>query len=176
MFPVKRVWPSVAKALSFALVCTSCGYRSLNAPHDTAESRLAVAAAPLRNPQGFALEAAMAGARRELGRAGALKSGGYPRLVVELVRVDDGSAGIAAVDGQPLARGARVGVVVRGWVERREGGDTERDTGDVRREERVANGGIGADPQRNAHAVREAARAAGEAVARRVLGEPEPAD
>lgn len=175
MFPVKRVWPSIAKALSFALVCTSCGYRSLNAAHDTPESRLAVVAAPLRSPQGFALEAAMSGARRELGRAGALKSSGYPRLVVELVRVDEGSAGIAAVGDQPLARGSQIAVVVRGWVESSEG-SAERDTGDVRREERVASAGVGADPQRNAHAVREAARAAGEAVARRVLGEPEPSD
>jgi hypothetical protein len=176
MFPVKRVWPTIAKALSFALLCTSCGYRSLNAPHDTSESRLAVAAAPLRSPQGFALEAAIAGARRELGRAGALKSSGYPRLVVELVRVDESSAGIAAVGDEPLARGSAVSVVARGWVEPREGAAAERDTGDVRRVERVASAGVGADTQRNAQAVREAARAAGEAVARRVLGEPEPSD
>lgn len=117
----------------------------------------------------------MAGARRELGRAGALKSSGYPRLVVELVRVDETSAGIAAVADQPAARGSRVAVVVRGWVESSEGA-AERDTGDVRREERVATAGVGPDTQRNVQAVREAARAAGEAVARRVLGEPEPSD
>lgn len=176
MFPVKRVWPSVAKALSFALLCTSCGYRSLNANHDTPDSRLAVTPAPLRSPQGFALEAAVAGARLELGRAGALKSSGYPRLVVELVRVDESSAGIAAVADAPLARGSAVSVVVRGWVESSFEATPERDTGDVRRVERVATTAVGADSQRNAQAVREAARAAGEALARRVLGEPEPSD
>jgi hypothetical protein len=174
MFPVKRVGATAATCLGIALICTSCGYRSLNAAHDTPESRLSVAPAALAAPEGFALEAAVAGARRELGRAGALKSSGYPRLVVELVRVDETSSGIAALDDRPLARGSVVAVVVRGWVERSAGAERERDTGNVRRVERFSTATPSADSQRHLEAARAAARAAGGAIARRVLGEPEP--
>ncbi len=175
MFPVKRVAATAATCLGFAGLCTSCGYRSLNGSHDAPESRLAISAAPLRVSEPFALEAALAGARSELGRAGALKSSGYPRLVVELVRVDEVSAGVQAIGGQPLAGGTRIAVVARGWVEPASGAPPERDTGDLTRVEGMATTTAAEDAQRRVAAVRGAAREAGRAIGRRVLGEPEPA-
>jgi hypothetical protein len=103
---------------------------------------------------------------------------GYPRLVVELVRVDErGTAQTLLTQGDgnrvPLASGALVGVTARGWVEVAPS-RVERDSGDVRRT--VA---FGSEPNPSVDAAtREAAllaagRAAGEGIARRVMGEVE---
>lgn len=157
---------------------TSCGYRSpaSTVPRDA----LCVDAAPLATPHIEALDAALAGARAELARHHALRSRGYPRLVVELVRVDELPSGILASEAAggrlPLARGSEVGVVGRAYVVDTPGGPKLRDTGDVRRVETVAQGG---DLVRGGVAYSEAVRAAsrrlGAALVRRSLGQAEPA-
>lgn len=185
MFPVKRAGQGreIARGVltAVALALAACGYRPAYggaAP----EQRLDVVAAPTHVPNAEALQATLAGVRAELSSAGSLRpGGGYPRVVVELVRVDEASSGIAAtpLDGEtiPLARGSAVAVVGRAWVEEDANAPPARDTGDVRRVVRYA---ASPDPrveqQRHFDALRRAARDLGRALGRRVLGEPEPAD
>lgn len=158
-----------------------CGYApaygGLNA-----RVRLCVVAAPPKVADPGALQAALSGARAELSAAGALRAGtGFPRMVVELVRIDELSSGVAVaaqpgpMGRLPLARGESVGVVGRAWVLAQPGASRSRDTGDVRR---VAHASGEPDPRVDALAhdssARAAARELGRALARRVLGEPEP--
>ena len=160
-------------AVTWGLV--GCGYRS---PYDAASvARLSVAPAPMKTPHFEALQAALSGVRAGLSQAGALESGtSFPRVVVEVLRVDEVAAGIQAADGElPLARGSAVGVVARAWIVRGPGGEPDNATGDVRRVEYV---GQGSEPMTGEYAytsaVRSAARRVGEALARRILGAAEP--
>lgn len=175
LFPVKPL----ALFVLLASVFSGCGYHAEYAGRRPSE-RLSVEAAPAKAPSADALSALLAGARAELSRAGVLAEGqGYPKLRVELLRVDEQASGIAARDvggsAVPLARGSAVGVVARAWVEDAPDSAPSRDTGDLRRVERYATQG---DPRveslRNDEAVRAAARRVGAALARQVLGEPEP--
>ena len=115
MFHVKHV-------LGLALILvgsSSCGYQPVYSGSEPAE-RLAVVLAPSRVPNAEAVQAALAGARAELARSGSLRGGsGYPRLVLEITRVDDEGTGIQVVpapgepgDEIPLNRAGSVGVVV----------------------------------------------------------------
>jgi hypothetical protein len=161
--------------MSFSLL--GCGYRPAYAGREPAE-QLSVEPGPTRIPQADAIAAALGGARAELSRAGALRDGsGYPRMVVELVRVDEKSAGIAVSQGgMPLARGSTVAVTGRAWVEDARGAEPSRDTGDLRRVEQYASE---ADSRRDSlrydQAVRAAADELGHSLGRLVLGLPEPA-
>lgn len=181
MFPVK-LGPLAstcleALILSAALALPSCGYHSAYAGGPP-RARLTVASAELTSPHVGALDAALAGAREELSHHGALTAGsGYPRMVVELVRVDEVAVGIRAAPGPaPLASGSSVGVTARAWVQSSPGGDPEGGSGDVRRVVTVAQG---AEPLAGRQAFEEAtlaaARLVGQALARRVLGIVEPA-
>jgi hypothetical protein len=122
------------------------------------------------------VQSVLAGTRAGLSAAGALRSGsGYPRVVVEVIRVDEVAEGIRDTTSGPLARGSGVGVTARAWLERFQGAGPERDTGDVRRVTTVAQD---RDSERSANAFSDGGRAAGrrvgEALARRLLGEAEP--
>jgi hypothetical protein len=179
MFPVKRAAAMLATCLGFALpgsLGASCGYHAVYGSGAPA-GRLAVVPSGLTVSEPEASQAVLSGARAELARAGVLGAGGYPRLVVEVVRLDETGAGILSPGETPLARGSTVAVVARGWVEERAGDPAARDTGDMRRSTLLA---AGADPRRDAAGYRQALRAAGRevgrAVARRILGEPEPGD
>jgi hypothetical protein len=175
LFPVKL---GLFTALVLgALANAACGYHALYG----SPSRFSwtVSAASPKAPNLGALDGALAGARAELSRAGALRPGtDYPRLIVELVRVDEVASGISAQGTSasvPLARASAVGVTARGWIEEQAGASPERDSGDVRRVESVSqNGEALASQVAFDDAARAAARLAGEAVARRVLGIVEP--
>ena len=174
MFPVKLAGLTAAFCTSFFLL--GCGYRPAYAGPEPAE-KLSVVPGPTRIPQADALGAALGGARAELSRAGALRAGsGYPRMVVELVRVDEKSAGIAVSGGGvPLARGSTVAVTGRAWVEDAKGAEPSRDTGDLRRIEQYASDADSrGDSLRYDQAVRAAADELGHALGRLVLGLPEP--
>jgi hypothetical protein len=178
LFPVKLgpfarfVLPLVLTAA--ALPSSACGYRSAldRAPGE----RLTVVAAPFRTPHPEAVQEVLNGVRQELARAEALGDGGFPRLVVELVRVDELPAGIQSLAGQsPLGRGSDLGVTARAWVEERHGSPASRDTGDVRRVETVAQGADSvASSLAATDAIRASARRVGQALALRALGIPEP--
>ena len=176
MFPVK-LGPLVRVVIAGLGVpaANGCGYRSANTP--SVEGRLSVVEAPFATPHPEAGAEAVFGAREALSSAGVLGAVRFPRLVVEVVRVDELPAGIVApTPGAPIGRGADVGVTARGWIEEHEGDAPSSDTGDVRRVETV---GQGSDPVAASVSVgdgiRAAAREAGRAVARRALGIAEPA-
>lgn len=176
MFPVKHVRAMCATLLGLALASgglSACGYHPVRSSGEPA-GRLRVVAAPALAPDAEALHAALAGARAELGREGVLAGGGAtPRLVLELVRVDAEAQGIVARSGRPAARGLRVSVVVRAWVEERAGEGPQRVTGDVERGVTLPEGVSGADAaSRRLSATRQAGEAAGRAAARSVLGIP----
>ena len=122
----------------------------------------------------------MVGARAELAKAGALQAGSaYPQLVVEILRVDEQALGIAATPlagrDVPLARGTSVAVVGRARLLESPGVAAARDTGDLRRAERfAASSDRHAEAAVRQQAVRSAARRLGRALARRILGQPEP--
>lgn len=141
--------------------------------------RLSVSAAPSRAPESGALAGVLAGLRAELSRAGVLNPRHeYPRVVVELVRVEErGTAQTLARDDAgrelPLAGGALVGVTARAWVQLANG-QVERDTGDVRRTSAFRSQvDPGFDSAQREAALGDAARAVGEALGRRVMGEIE---
>ena len=156
---------------------SGCGYRALYAAPDG--ERLHVALARSLVPDAVASDEVLSGLREQLAREGALAGGGgYPRVEVEVLRIDESADGIAAVRGQPRARATEVGLVARAWLVRSEGASPERDTGDVRAMDLV---GVDtaltlADPRRDAlhhaDAVRAVARRVGKRLAARILGHP----
>ncbi len=172
-----------------------CGYRPLYGGERSGDRFAVVGASPLVADASVVSEVE-AGVRAGLARGGGLRTGAdYPRVVVEVLRIDAASEGIAAVPGgsrgfsvgglpvapggapSPLARGTRVGVVGRAWVERAPGGARERDTGDLRAVDLMgAEGDARLEALRFDDASRAAARRLGERLARRLLGEPDAPD
>jgi hypothetical protein len=123
-----------------------------------------------------AVQEAAAGVRSELGPAGALGSG-FPRVVVEVLRVDERSIGVRSMGNTPLARGSELAVVGRAYVLERADAKPSRDTGDLSRSVQFAAGTTpSADAASRSRAVRDAARSLGKALGRAVLGLPEPAE
>jgi hypothetical protein len=163
-----------------------CGYRSLYG--GSPAERFAVVGAPSLAADAAIVAEVEAGVRGGLARAGALKNGGgYPRVVVEILRVDATSEGVVTGNrgpalGQaggagPLSRATRIGIWARAWLEPAEGAGRERDTGDLQ-----AADVMGVEPDARLEALRlddasrAAARRLGERLARRLLGEPEAPD
>ena len=129
-------------------------------------------------PETGAAQAALSGARAELATMGRLASEpGFPRLTIDLLRIDEVSRGIHVQSGQPQASGMGVAVVVRGRLSGATEQDPVLDTGDVRRGVQISGD---AEPRRDSavyhQAVRAAAERAGRAAARMALGIPEPND
>lgn len=182
-------------ALLAVVFASACGYRPLYAGAQ-GDERLAVTGITPLVADASVVAEVEAGVRAGLARAALLRGGGgYPRVVVEVLRIDTQSEGIAAVPGgvrppdvggvsiggvgplQPLARGTRVGVVARAWLERSEGGPKERQTGDLRTVDVMQlEGDARLEALRLDDTSRAAARRLGEKLARRVLGEPEAPD
>ena len=181
--------------LSAVLAVSACGYRPLYGGERGDDRFSVVGASPLVADAGVVAEVE-AGLRAGLARAGALRAGaGYPRVVVEVLRIDVVSEGVLAMPGgtpgvsvgglplsaraplQPLARGTRVGVLARAWIERADGASRERDTGDSRTADVMQ---VETDARLEAlrldDASRAAARRLGERLARQLLGEPNAAD
>ena len=181
---VESLWFPVKRFAVFLTAATlvACGYAPVYGG-TRPEQRLTLRAAPQRTPHLVAVEGTVAGARSELSRAGVLAAGkDYPCLVVEVVRVDELPSGIvaeppaaAASEAEPTARGSRVSVTARGWVLDGPSASPARDTGDIRRVEHYATAlDARTEAQTFDSAVRAAAVRVGQAIARRVLGVPEP--
>ena len=164
------------KKLVFAL-CVACGYQPLYATPGGEAYHVHLS----KNFTASAIvaEEVLRGAREELAKEGALAPGdGYPRLEIEVLRADEASEGIVAVnapEGQiPKARASELGVVVRAFVTRRSGGTAELDTGDLRQD--VLAGAPLGDSVRETwqreDALRAAARRLGGRAALKVLGHP----
>lgn len=188
-------------ACAYLVSTAACGYRPLysgtaDPSGAQGEERFAVKGMAPMVADASVVAEVEAGLRTGLARAALLRGGGgYPRIVVEVLRIDAQSEGVAAfpngvrpaeiggvpVGGagplRPLARGTRVGVVARAWLERAEGAPKERETGDLRAVDVMQ---VESDARLEAlrldDASRAAARRLGERLARRVLGEPEAPD
>lgn len=175
--------PAVAAFVGLLSLVGGCGYQQVYGGARPV-GRLSLAMASSREPEGGAATAMMAGARAELAHSGLLASGnGYPRLVVELVRVDERGAGqrmtpnLTLGEAAPLARGGLVGVVGRAWIEERAGAEPASNTGDVRRASSfAAEAGPGLDALSREDSLSHAGRELGRALVKRLLGEPEPTE
>ena len=157
----------------------SCGYSPVYS--NSASERLSVALVGARTADAITSDEVVAGVRDTLAREGALSPGGnYPRVEVEVLRADETSDGIAAVDTPsghvPRARGSEVGVVARAWIARSAASAHEADTGDVRAFDLVGSPNQGdsltGEALRHDDALRATARRVGQRLALRVLGHP----
>lgn len=157
-------------------VLTGCGYQSV---YGHPSQRYGVSPGVYSTSSFEAVSAVTDGVRSELGAAQALGDG-FPRVVVEVLRVDERSIGVrAAATGasSPLARGSEIIVVGRARIEAKEGAAPTFDTGDMSRAAQYAAGtSPTADAAARSRAVRDAARQLGKALARSILGIPEPAE
>jgi hypothetical protein len=161
------VW---AGLLGWALL--GCGYQPV---YGASAQRYEVVAGRSGSASFEALSAVTAGVRSELGAAEALGSG-FPRVVVEVLRVDERSIGVRAAAGAtPLARGSEIVVVGRARVLAAADAAPAFDSGDMSRSVQFAAGtSATADAASRSRAVRDAARILGQALGRAVLGLPEP--
>lgn len=153
-----------------------CGYHSVYGR--AATERLSVQVGQVLIPEVAAAQAATSGVRSELASAGALASGTqFPRLVLDVLRVDELSRGVHVQADQPRAAGMSIAVTVRGRIFQNENQEPRLDTGDVRRSVQLTGD---SDPRADSAAydvaLRAAAERAGRAVGRLALGIPEPSD
>ncbi len=169
--------PGRARAwvVGLVLAVVGCGYQPA---YGGAQARYDVVAARYSTASFEAVPSVLAGARSELGAAKALGDG-YPRVVVEVLRVDERSIGVRSTgnDTTPLARGSEITVVGRAQVRLSADAEPSFDTGDMSRTAPYAAGATpSADAASRSRAVRDAARALGVALGRSILGLPEPAE
>ncbi len=162
--------------LLFLSCCAACGYQPV---YGRETLRLHVKLVRTLVPYAVASDEVVAAVREELAHAGAVSPGdGFPRVEVEVLRVDETSDGIAAGASGPVARASSVAVVARAWIVRDPGAAPEGDTGDLRAQEAFATDQIGSVPDpragglHHASAVRAAARRVGHKIARRIDGLP----
>ncbi len=157
------------------LGCPGCGYQPVYG--GTGSTHYEVVKGRAATSSFEAADAAAAGVRSELGAAEALGKG-FPRVVVEIVRIDERSIGVRSMSNSaPLARGSEIVVVGRAVVLERADAAPSRDTGDLSRAAQFASGATpSADAAARSRAVRDAARSVGKALGRALLGLPEPID
>jgi hypothetical protein len=161
----------------FALVLAACGYEPVHTARG--DEKLSVTLSTSMVPDAAVTDEVLVGIREELAKNGALASSSdaYPRCEVEVLRADEASEGIAAIDGQPSARATRVGIVARAWVVRSKDAPRERDTGDIRTTETVAIAGDARTATfRHSDALKAAGRRAGKRLASRLMGLPSASD
>lgn len=161
---------------ALALGVSACGYRAeMEAPAE----RLGVELRASEIAYGRASREVVVGVRRGLARYGALRSGSAtPRVVVEVLRVDEQSDAVGRAPGQrdlPEARSVQIAVVARAWIEREAGDPPSADTGDMQSVAIVGapvDGELGGRVLRREDAIRTVARRLGERLAMRLLGHP----
>ena len=173
--PAARNRPRVGAWAGLLLGCAlGCGYQPVYG--GAGGSRYEVVTGRVATSSFEAAQQAVAGVRSELQPAGALGSG-FPRVVVEILRVDERSIGVSSTSTGPLARGTEIVVVGCAHVLERSEAAPSRDTGDLSRAAQYAAGSSpAADSAARSRAVRDAARSLGKALGRALLGLPEPAE
>ncbi|RYZ08812.1 MAG: hypothetical protein EOO73_05815 [Myxococcales bacterium] len=161
-------------AALFALCLGGCGYQ----PAYSSGARYVVVGGELRSSLFEVGQALLGGVRSELSAAAAESTSGFPRVEVDVVRVDERSIGVRNTAADvPLARGTEIVVVGRARVVDGPGLPASFDTGDMSRAAQFASGSTpGADADARSRAARDAARSLGKALGRAVLGLPEPAE
>ena len=169
------------RIFGLALLLAACGYQPVHEARG--DEKLAVVLATSSVPDAAASDEVVVGVREQLAKFGALAAGdGYPRCEIEVLRADEASEGISAVeDGSgglvPSARATRVGIVARAWIVRAKDAPRERDTGDVRALETVS---VAPDARsatfRHSDALKSAGRRVGRRLGTRILGLPAASD
>jgi hypothetical protein len=134
----------------------------------------------MRTSQFEVTQAVLSGVRTELLVGAASKDAtDYPRVEVEILRVDERSIGVrrGELDDAPLARGSEIVVVGRARVFDGPDAAPSFDTGDMTRAVQFASGASPTlDAAARSRAARDAARSLGRGLGRAVLGLPEPAE
>ena len=158
------------------LVLQGCGYQPVYG--QAGREHLSVQVGQMLIPEAVAAQAAASGARSELAAAGLLANDAqYPRLVLDILRVDELSRGIHVQSGQPRAAGMSIALTVRARVFQAASQEARLDTGDLRRSVQLTgDADLGVDSAAYDAALRSAAEHAGRAAARMALGIPEPND
>lgn len=138
MIRATLVW-GVALALASGVTSSvlGCGYHSLknNAPGE----RVGVVLTKNFTSSTRVGTEVVRGTMSALAKEGLLREGrGYPRIEVEVLRIDEAPTGIEGLAGAPSARGHEIAVIVRGVLRTEEGGPAYRDTGDIRAQAFVA--------------------------------------
>ena len=161
--------------LTLLAVC-GCGYQPVYGRQSS--QPITVVVGQVVVPEPIAVQAALSAARSALATAGLLMQGAtFPRLVIDVLRVDEGSRGVHVVAGQPRAGAMSVAVTVRARMVGAEGLEAGWDSGDVRRAvQMTGNVDPAADSANYDLALRSAAERAGTAVTRAALGIPEASD
>jgi hypothetical protein len=154
-------------------VLSACGYVPVHTVHAESE-KLAVAIVSVQAGDAGTLEALRSGVTQGLTERGMLRAGSdYPRVEVELVRIDRMAEGAAASPGSTgaLARAFRVVVTGRAWVAKDK--DTHVDeTGELREDVvRAAEQGQ-SEALADIDSVRFVSQALGRKLARKIQGEP----
>lgn len=160
----------------WALLAAGCGYHSVYA--QPASQRLSVELGQILIPEPLAAQSTASGARAELAAAGLLgHDSEFPRLVIDVLRVDELSRAIHVEAGHPAAGGMSIAVVIRARVFAADGQEPTLDTGDIRRAvQETGDSDPHVDSAAYEVALRSAAERAGRAAARAALGIPEPVD
>lgn len=157
------------KALPLLCLALSCGYRPVHSQGRPASLSVSMVSAP-----DMAVATSLSeGVKLSLLRHGALRASGYPRVEVELLRLDETSAGIASVNENPRARGTSLGLVARARIVAEPGTLPVQDTGDVRVVETLGVGDSAtSDQTRRGDFLRVLARRLGEKLGLMLLGYP----
>lgn len=165
---------SSTSSCSALLFLVGCGYHAVYG-HESEKLHVHLERAPVADAA--AADEVVSGAREALAREGALAGGeGYPRLCIEVLRIDETSEAIVADNGSPRASATRHAVVARAWVETAPG-SYERDTGDVRGEDmNRTNDTAVQDALASLDQTRAVARRLGRRLALRAIGHPTSSD
>lgn len=118
--------------LAIAVLALGCGYQPV-LTHAPTQVPLHVALTQSLIADPVAADEALQGLREALAERGALADGeGFPRVELEVLRVDELADGIDEGPGQPEARALRTSVVARAGIRSGRGAPISADTGDVR--------------------------------------------
>jgi hypothetical protein len=183
---VTRAASALAGLLAWGLV--SCGYQPAHEVLAGPAGGFSVAAAPARVADAQVIEGAVLGARLALSRMGLLGEQVFPRLRVEVLRLDESSGGIrsgtlASADAgpelaggrAPLARGTTLTLVGRAHVEPSDGAAPAAETGEISVSAVfAAEGDARLDALRRDDMSRELGLRLGMELAGRILGYPTP--
>jgi hypothetical protein len=170
------------KRLAVLLLASACGYQPLYATPSGESFHVHLVKSQIASS--VVAEEVLRGARDTLAQEGSLAPGdGYPRLELEVLRVDETSEGIMQSQTSPsptvfttvpIARATDLAVVARGWVVRHEGAPMELDTGDQRASALVGAplGDATREIWQREDGLRAVARRLGGRIVLRILGHP----
>lgn len=159
--------------LGLVALAQGCGYQPV-LTHAPVQAPLHVVLTQSLVADPVAADEALQGLREALAERGALANGtGFPRVELEVLRVDEVAEGIGEGAGQPEARALRTGVVARAGVREAANAPLGRDTGDIRATvTHAAQASVEAHAFALTQGQRAAARKVGHLLGEQLLGIP----